>query len=244
MFGPYAAQPYALGSEGVNLEYTILSAILGNSNSPDSNGNTVASSSSTNAIQATTSFSTSSSGSNMVGQSWARSQFPSSAGSANYTPSAQAAYADSQGLAMPSSDLAPSSSLQPMSSDYIPSTSSSYTASYAPAGTQGPDVDAQSMQFGFGDYRSAPSAQSQFANNSAGYGRPRGLSASIGIPRSDKVMSSGGVTAWKGTSLASFSTGGDQSVYVSVTKPYDYTEGYHFLMKHLQRRYVRSRSYV
>ena len=29
-----------------------------------------------------------------------------------------------------------------------------------------------------------------------------------------------------------------QSVYRNVTKGYDYTEGYHFLMKHLSRRYV------
>ena len=32
--------------------------------------------------------------------------------------------------------------------------------------------------------------------------------------------------------------GAVQSVYKSVTKGYDYTQGYHFLMKHLSRRYV------
>lgn len=30
------------------------------------------------------------------------------------------------------------------------------------------------------------------------------------------------------------------SIYKTVTKPYDYTEGYHFLMKHLSCRWVHS----
>lgn len=257
MFGPYSAQSYSLGSEAANLEYTILSAILGNGNSPDSNnGTAVPSPTSANQIQATTSFSTSSSGSNIVGQPWSHSQFagvPSTAASANFSGSS--AYPDSQALSIPPSELSSSSSqvvVQQIGSDYIPPSGAAYTTtSYSSATAATAEVDSQNMQYTYGDYRPDPSAPSSsqvrfmsgvppVANGASGSGftRPRGLSASVGIPRPDRIMNAVGATSWRGTSLASTSSNGDQSVYVSVTKPYDYTEGYHFLMKHLPRRYV------
>lgn len=42
-------------------------------------------------------------------------------------------------------------------------------------------------------------------------------------------------------SVATPVEGAVQSVYKSVTKGYDYTQGYHFLMKHMSRRCVRPR---
>ena len=58
------------------------------------------------------------------------------------------------------------------------------------------------------------------------------------------VTSPRGAT-WNGTSFglgAGAGAGGGesavQSVYRNVTKGYDYTEGYHFLMKHMSRRCV------
>ena len=47
---------------------------------------------------------------------------------------------------------------------------------------------------------------------------------------------SAGTASWAGPAPSEVGYHDGTSVYKSVTKPYDYTEGYHFLMKHLPTR--------
>ena len=49
---------------------------------------------------------------------------------------------------------------------------------------------------------------------------------------------SAGTASWAGPAPSDLGFQDGASVYKSVTKPYDYTEGYHFLMKHLPTRWV------
>lgn len=48
----------------------------------------------------------------------------------------------------------------------------------------------------------------------------------------------GRMSGWTPSLSTPTSESAVQSVYRNVTKGYDYTEGYHFLMKHMSRRWV------
>ncbi|OBZ67105.1 Transcription activator of gluconeogenesis ERT1 [Grifola frondosa] len=215
---------YALGAEAANLEYSILSAILGNS--PDSGSSGAAASPS--AGQPSTSYVPAQS-SSLVSASWPAEPLATQYGGSSAAP-ATGGYAGSstypdqqpQPLVIQPSETTLSSSSHP---EYIAPSATSYstTTPYQPGQAPGQYVSSPTLNGASSTY--VPSTR-RVGNSPGGRGeRPVNV----------------GVAAWTGPSLSSPSIGnGGQSVYRSVTKAYDYTEGYHFLMKHLPHRFEKN----
>ncbi|PCH43800.1 hypothetical protein WOLCODRAFT_138591 [Wolfiporia cocos MD-104 SS10] len=254
MFPSYtpAAQSYALGSEGANLEYSILSAILGNS--PDSNGAPATGSPSAAQAQPAAGYNGPSTNRSLVGSPWsdsyaATSQHPGNAyaGASNASPST---YADQASLAIQPSDTSLASSARTLSQDYLPAGSGGYppTSQFTPGQGHPPSVNVpQPAQMTYPDYSAPTSTQPSppSATSNQRYSpymqRAQAISSSMpGAMRSDGGAVWGNqVGVGAGSAIITNAQGG-AAVYQAVTKPYDYTEGYHFLMKHLPTRFDKN----
>ncbi|KAJ3521629.1 hypothetical protein NM688_g8993 [Phlebia brevispora] len=109
-----------------------------------------------------------------------------------------------------------------------------YTAqsSQVPSTTSLPPYNAQSTQAPLDQLSPPPvSAAGQLVQRQPVVPPTRSSSANL----LDRAHSSG-TASWAGPSASELEGYEGPSVYKAVTKPYDYTEGYHFLMKHLPTR--------
>ncbi|GJE92184.1 hypothetical protein PsYK624_083370 [Phanerochaete sordida] len=226
MFTAYEAPPaYAFPpSEAANLEYSILSTILGNS--PDS-GTSAGSPGAAQQQpgQASTSYVAQPSSTNMVNGAWPAS----SNGYSEQQPAASAPTAAPNGYIAPQYQLpAPTNETTPVQdqelqySEYV--ANQGRPAQPASLGSyQGQAAQTPVIQV-------APSAV-QLVQRQPAVAATRSSSTSL-IDRSV----SAGTASWVGPAPSEVGYHDGTSVYKSVTRPYDYTEGYHFLMKHLPTR--------
>ncbi|KAF5380341.1 hypothetical protein D9615_004569 [Tricholomella constricta] len=204
---------FTFGSEAANLEYSILSAILGNP-SPES----VASPPSPDPAQ--TSYS-----------SW---------------PTETIDYTTSPSLAtIPSSYTAPYGD-SAQSSENALTTSPSNPAHYLtyPYSAQQPQPRSDEINdaVDFPQFQE-PQPQQPLHPLQPRYpldSRPRSPPGSVFLHNPD--ISSENLGNNVGDATTGAETGGSQlqSIHDRVTKPYDYTEGYHFLMKHLPSRFEKN----
>ena len=246
MYAQYTNQAaYGAGSEGANLEYSILSAILGNS--PDSTSQGATGSPTVNPAAPSTTYSTSSNASSLVSSRWPADAYAGSSQAApSYASSAGAGpsnYADQAQLGMQaSSSSQPLAAAQTLAAEYNGYPSTGFT----PGQGSPPSLNVPGQQPAPATYDYAAPANAQASPSSptqrfAPYAqRAQAVGASIpGAMRAERGMawaSQAGIGA--GSALAAGAQVGAK-VYEAVTKPYDYTEGYHFLMKHLPTRCVR-----
>ncbi len=248
-------------SEAANLEYSILSTILGNS--PESSTGSPAT------VQAqvhshthpprSNSYATQQSPTSLVNNGWPSDpQYQGTAASSNsYNSAGPSAYSEQQPLSIqPSDTTLNSSSRIATSNGYITPTTASFQQSssqYAtpgsgPSSAQGQDVQyseypnqpnqEQSSSTSLGQYNgqvAQPSQAVQLLQRQPVIPPTRSSSATL----MDRTHSSG-TASWVGPAASELGLIEGTSVYKSVTKPYDYTEGYHFLMKHISTRYVIS----
>lgn len=247
MYPVYSAPPsYGMPAEAANLEYSIISAILGGG-SPESG-----SSGSPAATQAPPPVASSSyappQAPGLSTATWPaepiQTQYAGQPNASSYAGAAPG-YGEQPPLAIPPSDTTLSaSSVGPVPSEYIAPTATAYQGTY-------PAQPSQAGPSQYSEYASDQSqAQAQAATatsqhqqqTSAGPSAYRSPPQSFLVrPRRTPVSSP--TRAWNSPSLSALTAADNavQSVYRNVTKGYDYTEGYHFLMKHLSRRCVFSR---
>ncbi|KAL7281705.1 hypothetical protein ACG7TL_005023 [Trametes sanguinea] len=269
MFPAYQAPgSFGIPAEAANLEYSILSAILGGS--PDSgSGGSPATAHATQAGPSTSYAPTQSSG--LASAAWPASepvsgQYPAPgqpAGAQGYAGAGVGgAGAQGYGEQQPPLAIQPSDTTLSAAPEYI---APAATTGYAPAGAGYAAQTGQGQGGGAQPYVEYVADQSQAQAQGAGagaVGAPAGGAAGAGNvygagsppssflsrPRRNpsSPVASRMVPSWAtGTSGLSLSTpngaeGAVQSVYKSVTKGYDYTQGYHFLMKHISRRFEKN----
>lgn len=235
MFSTYEAPPSFPfpSSEQANLEYSILSTILGNSpESATSAGSPATAQQHSHAAPASSSYVAQQQqqpSANMVNGAW---------------PAAGSGYAEQQQPPPP-----PSSSAAPASSGYI-------APSYSQGSSQFPAPSNGTPTQGYPEYTAAQPQQPQTSSLSNYAGQapqppPNQVSPAAGqlaqrqppiVPTRSSSTTlldrsvSAGTASWVGPAPSDVGFHDGASVYKSVTKPYDYTEGYHFLMKHLPTR--------
>ena len=240
-------------SDAANLEYSILSTILGSA-SDSTSPNLQAQASQRSSIYGSQTSPTS-----PVNGAWpSEPSYRNGTSPPNSFAASGAAYAE-QTLAMQPPDTSlPTTNTSASTNNYSsPSTTTSYQQSsqYSasrPSPAQIPD----------GQYAEYPSTsrQTPSATSPSQYNGQSTQAATDAVsppsnsnlqvaPRSaappTRSSSATAVDRTQSTGTASWSGPGAEdaletsSVYKAVTKAYDYTEGYHFLMKHLPTRYVR-----
>lgn len=248
MYPAYQAPPpYGIPAEAANLEYSILSAILGGS--PDSgSGGSPATAHAPQPVASTSYAPAQSSG--LATTSWpaepVAGQYPQGqAGAAQgYTGAGAPGYGEQQPpLAIePSETTLPASSSGGVPPEYVaPSATTGFSAMYPPP-SAGPGASAPYPELQYP--ADQPQAQAQGSQTSA-Y-PPSSVqsppSSFLSRPRRNPSSPTAArlVPNWAGSPMSATAPaeGAVQSVYKSVTKGYDYTQGYHFLMKHLSRRCV------
>lgn len=207
---------FTFGSEAANLEYSILSAILGNPSPPESGP-----SPSSPQLQYATNAA-------WPSDELSQGQYGESPilGGSNY-----ASFDDPQALAVqPSDTLAggPDNQMSP---------TTGYLTSYSSQFVQSPQE--QAREIGYGQY-----SQTQSPVIMQPYAREMRTSNSGDVfltgstpSRSDSPTSASS-THLNYTDTAQMRSTQMQNINARVTRPYDYTEGYHFLMKHLPSRFV------
>ncbi|OSD06845.1 hypothetical protein PYCCODRAFT_1442371 [Trametes coccinea BRFM310] len=269
MFPAYQAPgSFGIPAEAANLEYSILSAILGGS--PDSgSGGSPATAHATQAGPSTSYAPTQSSG--LASAAWPASEPVPGQYAAPGQPAGAQGYAGAgvggagaqgYGEQQPPLAIQPSDTTLSAAPEYI---APAATTGYAPAGAGYAAQTGQGQGGGAQPYVEYVADQSQAQAQGAGagaVGAPAGGAAGAGNvygagsppssflsrPRRNpsSPLASRMVPSWAtGTSGLSLSTpngaeGAVQSVYKSVTKGYDYTQGYHFLMKHISRRFEKN----
>ncbi|KAG6833530.1 hypothetical protein H0H87_005181 [Tephrocybe sp. NHM501043] len=207
---------FSFGSEAANLEYSILSAILGNPSpesipSPPSPDPTQYSSWPSEAIDYTTS--------------------PNLGNLTSFT----APYGDSQ-LAQPLDVVPPSS----------PSNHAQYLTYPYPAQHPQHRSEEATDAVDFTQYETSQAPQSlhplqpRYPLDT----RPRSPTGTVFLndpdPSSENLGNNDAQTPETDTDTPETSGSQLQSIHDRVTKPYDYTEGYHFLMKHLPTRFEKN----
>ncbi len=226
---------FPFGSEAANLEYSILSAILGNP-SPGDSAHSPPAPQPTGNFSSWTNDSLAYPSSNTTGTTYASSfpdaslsNLPSTANTDSLSPSQptfapfatpqakespQASY--NQASYTPSQPLHPLQPRYPLPADYSRSPSISTPSTVFPR----PDPKDPGLLSPLAANASPISTSSVppgLASVSTDTPTPSTPSSSLALPSSSSQL---------------------QSINDSVTTPYDYTEGYHFLMKHLPSRYV------
>ncbi|KAK7687169.1 hypothetical protein QCA50_009673 [Cerrena zonata] len=246
----YAA--YNTSNDAANLEYSIISSILGNSPDSGASGSPSTSNAQPHTHAQRGPYAPPQPTGGLVTAAWPgepiQAQYNSSAGSTNGYGSApgpsnyasqqqqqQPQQQRTQGLALPGTD----------GSTYMSPTTNSF-----PSTQYGQSSDFSQQQQGTQQMASSISQQYPGQVSSSGtiamppYARARLMS---GTPVSGVAQSDGSNTpTWPSsqnnngysapTSAVTQVDDTSSSIYTSVTKPYDYTEGYHFLMKHLSCR--------
>lgn len=228
-------------SEAANLEYSILSTILGGS--PDPSVGSPPNVQGQSRPQASSSYSSQQPTNNLVNSNWPATSNGYSTGSG---------FTEQPALAVPPSDTALSSSTPTngFSTSYqqSPPSYTSPTNGTTPAQGQFPEFNNQAQQqvqsSTLANYAGGQPAQAPLNHVSPTAVQMLPSTAVIPPTRSsstsllDRTVSTG-TASWAGPAVSDLALLDGTSVYKSVTKPYDYTEGYHFLMKHLTTRYVR-----
>ncbi|KAG6378309.1 hypothetical protein JVT61DRAFT_14030 [Boletus reticuloceps] len=203
---------FAFGSEAANLEYSILSAILGNPSPPDS-ASATAPSPSQPQLQPT-----------IPNSAWSPEPLHAQP---HYQPTPQQAYpfAEPTRLSMHEPTLAATAQPSPTAAFITysptqfsrPSQDSAADLSYPLPYPQGQSTPSLPPRYSRDPSTSAPMGSVRISSQEAG---PLELS---GHPSPSSTSS---------THQSSL----DHLSQLNVTSPYDYTEGYHFLMKHLPTR--------
>ncbi|KAF8441655.1 hypothetical protein L210DRAFT_3612032 [Boletus edulis BED1] len=207
---------FAFGSEAANLEYSILSAILGNPSPPDS-ASATAPSPSQPQLQPT-----------IPNSAWSPEPLHAQP---HYQPTPQQAYpfAEPTRLSMHEPTLAATAQPSPTAAFITysptqfsrPSQDSAADLSYPLSYPQGQSTPSLPPRYSRDPPTSAPMGSVRISSQEAG---PLELS---GHPSPSSTSST------HQSSLDNFSP-------LNVTSPYDYTEGYHFLMKHLPTRFEKN----
>ncbi|CCM00264.1 uncharacterized protein FIBRA_02294 [Fibroporia radiculosa] len=250
MFSSYPVSSFSMTSEGANLEYSILSAILGNS--PEASG---AATGSPAASQApSSSYPAPTPGANLVAATWPTDPYaatPQSASGNGYV-TGSAGFQEHTPLAIQPPDAAmPSASNPPsaLSPNFIAGDSRGFPPVSQFGQVQGhpPAVTVPQTQLSYTDYPPPTSTQSTPPSTSTGQRFPsypqraQTVGASIpGAMRPERGAAwANQVSLGVGSGMPPIAQSG-AGVYQAVTKPYDYTEGYHFLMKHLPTRFDKN----
>ncbi|RPD59881.1 hypothetical protein L227DRAFT_586416 [Lentinus tigrinus ALCF2SS1-6] len=238
------AGSFGIPAEAANLEYSILSAILGGS--PDSgSGGSPATTHATQPAAGPSFAPTQPSG--LSNASWpaepAAAQYPGAPGPTEYAGAGAPGYSEQPPLAIqPSETTLPASSSASVAPGYIAPAATSYSAPppYPPeAGQTGPS---QYNEFA-ADQSQGPaqaSTSTQASTVARGYQSPP--QSFIVRPRRNpsSPTQARSAAAWTASLSTPTTESAVQSVYRNVTKGYDYTEGYHFLMKHMSRRFDKN----
>ncbi|KAF7977732.1 hypothetical protein HWV62_2802 [Athelia sp. TMB] len=211
---------FAFGSEAANLEYSILSAILGNPSPPESGP-----SPSSPQLQYVTN-------SAWPSDELSQGQFGESPvlGNNNY-----GSFDDTQTLATQPSDSLSGPDNQ-MSPGYL----------YASQFQQSPQEQSRDQsQMGYGQYsqtRSPPTMMHPYPREMRPTSNPGAADVFLtgSTPsRSDSPTSASSIHP-NYTDTAQMRSTQMQNINARVTRPYDYTQGYHFLMKHLPTRFEKN----
>lgn len=216
MLSAFADPAYTFGSEAVNLEYSILSAILGNSNSPDSRPSPPSAATSTYA-------------------NWA-------ADALDFTPPT---YTDPSIAAQPtdtSMGTSPTNTAQYLSYPYTSRTDEQSDLQY-PNSQYQPSQPSQQIVHPLQprhplDARPRSPIQVPAVNPL----RESAARALLSPPPSNGSPASTPISVPLPSEPITRPPSSLQTINDRVTTPYDYTEGYRFLMKHLPTRCVCSRT--
>ena len=250
---PAVAASFGIPAEAANLEYSILSAILGGSPDSGSGGSpgiahaAVPQPGPGSVAGAGPSSYGPTQSSGLSAASWPAEPIhgqylPGQPGApAGYAPTGTQPYGEQPQVSMQAASVA--GGVPP---EYLAPGAPGYPTAYATQPSQGGP-----SQYGEYDQPQTPSLQGQVQPQAVAGGvpgappySPSPQSFLVRPRRQMSVMSPTG-SKWNGTSFnavgGSGNEGAVQSVYRNVTKGYDYTEGYHFLMKHMTRRYVASK---
>ncbi|RDX40446.1 hypothetical protein OH76DRAFT_337525 [Lentinus brumalis] len=233
------AGSFGIPAEAANLEYSILSAILGGSPDSGSGGSPVT----THAAQAAAGPSfTPAQPSGLSNASWPAepaAQY-SAPGQPEYAAGAPG-YSERPPLAIPPSETTlPASSSGPVAAGYIAPGATGYPAPPYP-----PDAG----QAGTSQYGEFPADQTQGPAQASTSTQPSAAGRGYQSPpqsflvrprRNPSSPTQGRSAGWTPSLSTPTAESAVQSVYRNVTKGYDYTEGYHFLMKHLSRRFDKN----
>ncbi|KAH7911995.1 hypothetical protein BJ138DRAFT_1149410 [Hygrophoropsis aurantiaca] len=214
---------FTFGSEAANLEYSILSAILGNPSPPDSG--TAPSPPQPHYTQ------------NVPSSAWSPEPLPPSQYGPNpNTNEFGSPFGEQAPLVIPPSETTLSSRTSP-----------TYMSNYSPSQLQPLQDHLPELQYpanyheGHSQSVTAPHPlQPRYPRhgmNSGSTGYIRAQSKEAG-PHS-LVSSSSSRPSPTPSNSVPYNTG-DQPSSINVTAPYDYTEGYHFLMKHLPTRFEKN----
>ncbi|KAG6831684.1 Transcriptional regulator of nonfermentable carbon utilization [Tricholoma furcatifolium] len=197
---------FTFGSEAANLEYSILSAILGNP-SPDS----ITSPPSPDPTQSYSSW---------AAETVDFTTSPTLGSLASFTTS----YADSH-LVQSADPPLPSSPSNPTQYLTYPYTSQQQSRS-------------DEINIDFSNQGSQPihPLKPRYPLEN----RPRSPPTGVFLHESSENLGNNGATPESDADTPASSTSQLQSIHDRVTKPYDYTEGYHFLMKHLPTRFEKN----
>ncbi|KAM5532852.1 hypothetical protein V8D89_013493 [Ganoderma adspersum] len=248
---PAVAASFGIPAEAANLEYSILSAILGGSPDSGSGGSpgiahaAVPQPGPGSVAGAGPSYGpTQSSG--LSAASWPAEPIhgqylPEQPGApAGYAPTGAQPYGEQPQVSMQAASVA--GGVPP---EYLAPGAPGYPTAYATQPSQGGP-----SQYGEYDQPQTPSLQGQVQPQAVAGGvpgappySPSPQSFLVRPRRQMSVMSPTG-SKWNGKSFNAIGGSGNegavQSVYRNVTKGYDYTEGYHFLMKHMTRRFEKN----
>ncbi|KAI0630328.1 hypothetical protein C8Q77DRAFT_1137565 [Trametes polyzona] len=235
MFPAYQPASYGIPAEAANLEYSILSAILGGS--PDSgSGGSPATGHAPQPVASTSYAPNQPSG--LSSATW-----PADAISGQYAQGQAAgaqAYTAGTGGAQGYAGIAPAAT-----------TTTAYSVVYPPGATAPAPYGEYSADQSQAQAQGVPSASTAAAAGGAAYPPPpppnpqSPPSSFLSRPRRNPSSPTAArlVPNWAGSPLSTSAAPAEnavQSVYKSVTKGYDYTEGYHFLMKHMSRRFEKN----
>ncbi|KAI0703392.1 hypothetical protein C8T65DRAFT_655075 [Cerioporus squamosus] len=217
------AGSFGIPAEAANLEYSILSAILGGSPDSGSGGSPVT----THATQAA------------AGPSFAPAQ-PSGLSNASWPAEPASQYPSAPGQPDEQQPLA----IQPSETTLPASSSGTVAAGYIAPGATGypaPPYPPEAGQAGPSQYGEYAADQSQGPAQASTSTQPSAVGRGYQSPPQSFLFAySGRSSGWTPSLSTPTAESAVQSVYRNVTKGYDYTEGYHFLMKHLSRRFDKN----
>ncbi|KAI1794106.1 hypothetical protein LXA43DRAFT_971369 [Ganoderma leucocontextum] len=239
---PAVAASFGIPAEAANLEYSILSAILGGSPDSGSGGSpgiahaTVPQPGSGPVAGAGSSSYVHAQSSGLSAASWPAEPLPGQ-GSPGYPPTSAQSYGEQPQMTIQAASVA--GGVPP---EYIAPGAPGYYATQPGQGgpSQYAEYDQSQAQVPQGQVSPQPTAAGV---GGAPYPSPSPQSFLV-RPRRQMSIASPTGSKWNGTSFShvggSGNEGAVQSVYRNVTKGYDYTEGYHFLMKHMTRRFEKN----
>ncbi|KAI0780083.1 hypothetical protein C8Q74DRAFT_1447475 [Fomes fomentarius] len=248
MFPVYnPAGSFGIPAEAANLEYSILSAILGGSPDSGSGGSPAATHAAPGQPVTGSTFAPAQS-SGLSNAAWpaepVAGQYAPATGQSGYVAPGAPGYGEQPPLAIqPSDTISASTSGGTVSSEYVAPNTTGYPAAYAPqAGSSGqlqyPDYAADRAP-AQGPAQASTSTQAASGAPSSYQSPPQSF---LVRPRRTIISSPtlGRMSGWTPSLSTPTSESAVQSVYRNVTKGYDYTEGYHFLMKHMSRRFDKN----